>query len=268
MKFFDKLKVASVKAKSLVCVGLDSDHEKLPSGLPRNPEGVFEFNRVIIENTKDFACAYKPNSAFYEAMGAGGITALKKTCGLIPPHIPIILDVKRGDISNTAFKYAEFAYDEVGADAVTINPYMGFDAVKPFMREGKCVFVLCLTSNKSANDFQMLETDGSMLFEKVAETAVKWSMEGEIGLVVGATKPGLMRRVREIAPELPFLVPGVGAQGGDIEAVLDECGSMDGLTVINSSRGIIFASDGLDYGKVSGEKLIELRDEINLKRFK
>jgi len=263
MGFLDKIRGASERADSLVCVGLDTAPERLPRGFPRDERGMLEFNAAIIEATSDLVCAYKPNSAFYEALGSPGIETLRKTCGLVPRDIPVILDVKRGDIGNTAERYAVYAYEIIGVDAVTVNPYMGFDAVSPFMREGKCVFVLCLTSNPSAEDFQFLESGKARLFETVAEKAAGWSGKGGVGLVVGATRPGNMRRVREIAPGLPLLVPGVGAQGGDVERVVAECGGENGLTIINSSRSILYASSGVDFREAARERTLSLREEIN-----
>jgi len=171
MGFMEMAAQASKRAASLVCIGLDTDTGRLPDGLA-GTSGVLEFNRGIIRTTADLVCAYKPNAAFYEAMGAEGFEALETTCRAIPSDVPVILDVKRGDIGNTAEKYAVAAYDRIGAHAVTVNPYMGFDAVRPFLRPGKCVFVLCLTSNPSSRDFQTLDTGGMPLYERVARTAV------------------------------------------------------------------------------------------------
>lgn len=263
MNFTGKLRQAAEKADSLVCVGLDVDPAKLPVQLASGKEGILLFSGAIIGSTSDMVCAYKPNSAFYEAMGSQGIDILVEICQMIPPAIPVILDIKRGDIGSTASKYASYAYDIIGADAVTVNPYMGFDAVRPFFRDGKCVFVLCLTSNPSAKDFQMLDTGGSPLFEKVAETAVEWSREGEVGLVVGATWPGYMKKIRDIVGDMPILVPGVGAQGGDIGTVVQECGGKTGCTVINSTREILYASSGPDFDSAARKSCLHLRSEIN-----
>jgi len=263
MGFLEKISGASERADSLVCVGLDTDPERLPRGFPRDERGMLDFNAAIIEATSDLVCAYKPNSAFYEALGSPGIEILRETCGLVPDGIPVILDIKRGDIGSTAERYAVYAYEVMGADAVTVNPYMGFDAVSPFMREEKCVFVLCLTSNPSAGDFQFLESGGARLFESVAGKAVEWSEKGTMGLVVGATRPGDMHRVREIAPALPLLVPGVGAQGGNVEEVVAECGGENGLTIINSSRNILYASSGSDFREAARERTLSLREGIN-----
>ena len=263
MKFIDKVTRASVHARSLVCVGLDTDAAKLPAGLSGS-EGVLAFNREIIRATSDSVCAYKPNSAFYEALGSEGIYALEMTCRAIQSKIPIILDVKRGDIGNTAEKYAEAAYDRFGADAVTVNPYMGFDSVKPFLRPGKCVFVLCLTSNPSSRDFQFLESNCIPLYERVARTAARWAKEGEIGLVVGATQPEALDRIRRIVGDMPFLIPGIGAQGGELRRVIEGAGSKPGTTIVNSSREILYASSGSDFAEAARTRLQRLKDELNM----
>jgi orotidine-5'-phosphate decarboxylase len=262
MGFIDKVTRASMCARSLVCVGLDTDAAKLPAGLSGSG-GVLAFNREIIRTTSDLVCAYKPNSAFYEALGSEGIAALEMTCRAVHCDIPIILDVKRGDIGNTGVKYAEAAYDRFGADAVTVNPYMGFDAVKPFLRPGKCVFVLCLTSNPSSRDFLFLETDGKPLYERIAQAAVEWAREGEIGLVVGATQPEALQRIREVAGDMPLLIPGVGAQGGDLGRVLRGAGGEAGRTIVSISREILYASTGADYAGAARARLLALRDEMN-----
>ena len=266
MGFIEKITTCSRKADSLVCVGLDTDPHKIPEHLGCSSSGllhVLHFNEMIINATSDFVCAYKPNAAFYEAMGSSGIDLLEKTCSAIPDDIPVILDVKRGDIGNSAARYATAAYDIFGADAVTVNPYMGFDAVRPFLREDKAVFVLCVTSNPSAEDFQFLDTGDGTLYEHVARAAVTWSKEGEIGLVMGATRPEVMRKIRDIIGDMPVLVPGIGAQGGDLESVIANCGGSFGKTIINSSRGILYASQGYDFAEAARASLVELRNEIN-----
>ncbi len=263
MGFIEKISHAAENAQSLVCVGLDTDTEMMPAFLASDDDGVYRFNKAVIRSTSDLVCAYKPNSAFYEALGAKGIDILLRTFEIIPQEIPVILDVKRGDISNTALKYAHYAYDILGADGVTVNPYMGFDAVRPFIRPGKCVFILCLTSNKTAQDFQMLETDGVPLYERVALAAAEWAKEGEIGLVMGASRPEAMRKIREIIGDMPILVPGVGVQGGDIESVVKECGGKPGMTIINSSRSILYSSKGEDFSEAARVSLLNLRNTIN-----
>ncbi len=266
MGFLDMLRRAAIINDSLVCVGLDIDPGKVPSHLGAGIPVLAAFNRAVIEATADIVCAYKPNAAFYEALGPDGIRLLVKTRRMVPDTIPVILDAKRGDIGTTAERYAAFAYDVIGADAVTVNPYMGYDAVKPFLRPGKGVFVLCLTSNPTASDFQLLDTGGRPLFERIAEAANRWAAEGEVGLVAGATRPEHLGRIRDIAPGLPILVPGVGAQGGDLEAVLERLGGAPGKTVVNSSRGILYASGGPDFAEASRAAAIELRDAINARR--
>lgn len=266
MDFRNKLTTAAKNADSLICVGLDTDVERLPEHLGGDFEAALLFNEAIIESTADLVCAYKPNSAFYEAMGADGIRILKKTCEAIPEHIPVILDVKRGDISNTAAKYADYAYDYLGADAVTVNPYMGYDAIKPFIRPGKCVFVLCLTSNQSAHELQLLETPEGKVFELLARYVASWNTDDGIGVVAGATRPEYISRIREIVGGMPILVPGIGAQGGDIASVLSTCGGKPGETIINSSRGILYASDGTDFADAARSSLMELRNAVNEQR--
>ena len=213
-------------------------------------------------------CAYKPNMAFYEAQGSRGWESLKKTCRYIPEEIPIIVDAKRGDIGNTARMYAKAIFEELKGDAVTVNPYMGQDAVSPFLEhEDKCAFVLCLTSNEGAKDFQLSVSEGKPLYEAVAEKVLSWNEKGNCGLVVGATHPEQLKRIREIAPSLPFLIPGIGAQAGDIESTVrfgtDENGE---LAIINSSRGILYASQQEDFDQAARNEALRLRDAINLHR--
>jgi orotidine-5'-phosphate decarboxylase len=268
MRFVEKLLNASQKNNSLVCVGLDTDENKIPSFLKNEKDPVFEFNRKLIDSTHDLVCAYKPNLGFYEALGNKGWEALRKTCEYIPPEIPIILDAKRGDIGNTAFMYARALYQVMKADAVTVSPYMGKDAVQPFLDyEDKCAFILCLTSNEGARDFQLSQIDGKPLYEIVAEKVLRWNEKGNCGLVVGATYPEQLKKIREIAPMLPFLIPGVGAQAGEIESTVkygtDENGE---LAIINSSRGIIYASSGSNFAEAARAEALKLRDLINLHR--
>ncbi|MFH1336936.1 MAG: orotidine-5'-phosphate decarboxylase [Candidatus Zixiibacteriota bacterium] len=268
MRFIDKLRKASQNNNSLVCVGLDTDERKIPPFLKSEEDPVFEFNREIIDSTRDLVCAYKPNLGFYEALGTKGWEALRKTCEYIPPEIPIILDAKRGDIGNTAHMYARALYEVMKADAVTVSPYMGRDAIQPFLEyEDKCAFILCLTSNEGAKDFQLSMIDGKPLYEIVAEKVLSWNERGNCGLVVGATYPDQLKRIREIAPTLPFLIPGVGAQAGEIESTVkygtDENGE---LAIINSSRAIIYASSGRDFASAARTEALRLRDLINLYR--
>jgi len=265
--FFDKLERAAQRNGSLLCVGLDPDPAQMPV-----PD-VAAFNRAIIEATAAFVCAYKPNLAFYEALGERGMAALRDTLAAIPPDVPVIADAKRNDIGNTAKAYARALFDELGFDAATVNPYLGGDAVEPFLeREEKAAFVLCRTSNPGARDLQDLMVmipgaEARPLFEVVAEMAHRWNSRGNVGLVVGATYPEELKRVRKLCPEMTFLVPGVGAQGGDVAAVmrngLDKAGR--GL-IINVSRQVLYASREKDFAVAAGLAARKLRDEIARER--
>ncbi len=270
MKFLDKLLQASRKNNSLVCVGLDTDEEKIPLFLKGEDDPILTFNQRIIDSTRDLVCAYKPNLAFYEVLGTRGWEALKETCEYIPAEIPIILDAKRGDIGNTARMYAKALYEVMKADAVTISPYMGKDAVLPFLEyEDKGSFILCLTSNKGASDFQLSLIEGKPLYEIVAEKVLSWNEKSNCGLVVGATYPEQLKKIRQIAPGLPFLIPGVGAQAGEIESTIKYGTDNKGeLAIINSSRAILYASSGEDFAKAARDETLRLRDSINLYRRK
>jgi len=266
--FFDKLERAAQRNGSLLCVGLDPDPARMPVS------DVAAFNRAIIEATAGLVCAYKPNLAFYEALGERGLAALRDTLAAIPPDIPVIADGKRNDIGNTAKAYARALFDELGVDAATVNPYLGGDAVEPFLeREEKAAFILCRTSNPGARDLQdLLVTapgggEARPLFEMVAEMARRWNSRGNVGLVVGATYPEELKRVRRLCPEMTFLVPGVGAQGGDVAAVvrngLDKAGR--GL-IINVSRQVLYASREKDFAVAAAGAARQLRDEIARER--
>jgi orotidine-5'-phosphate decarboxylase len=261
MPFKPKLQEVITRNKSMVCVGLDIDPAKLPPHLAKNTEPLWEFNKNIIDATIDLVCAYKPNSAFYEAEGEKGLALLRRTIKHIAGRVPVILDVKRGDIGNTAKAYARSAFEELGADAVTLSPYMGLDSLEPFLTyTEKGIFILCLTSNPGAADFQKPD-----LYKKVAEKALEWNKRyGNIGLVVGATNSAEIKEVRGRAPGLPFLVPGVGAQGGSVQEVLKfSLTALEDLVLINSSRGILYASSGRDFAEAAREETRALRDEIN-----
>ena len=264
MTFVEKLNGVVQRNRSLVCVGLDTSPELVPPGL-----GVFEFNRDIIDATADLVCAYKPNLAFYEAQGEKGLEALYRTVRHIPKHIPVIGDAKRGDIGNTSEAYAKALFDALGLDAATINPYLGFDAVEPFLKNReKFAFILCRTSNKGAGDFQSLpcQYEGKTLplYRVVALKASQWNKQGNAGLVVGATYPEELKIIRQAHPDMVFLIPGVGTQGGDLKLAV-EYGidkNRRGI-VINSSRQIIYASRGPDFAKAARAVCQTLRDEIN-----
>ncbi len=264
MNFIGKLTKASQKNKSLLCVGLDTDPAKLPERI-----SVFEFNKAIIDATRDLVCAYKLNLAFYEVQGIDGIDALKKTVEYIPDDILTIGDAKRGDIGNTAKAYAKTMFSNFNFDATTVNPYLGFDSIEPFIQyRDKGVIVLCRTSNAGSVDFQSLqcEKDGSYysLFEIVAQKVSEWNTYDNMGLVVGATYPEELKSIRQKFPDMPLLIPGIGAQGGDLPTVVSYgVDARSERTIINSSRQIIYASQGSDFDQAARRAAAELRDEIN-----
>jgi orotidine-5'-phosphate decarboxylase len=265
MTFINKLRQASRKNNSLLCVGLDVDVDRIPKFLISEEDPVGAFNRAIIEATSDLVCAYKPNVAFYEAQGEAGWRALGRIRREVSHEIPVIVDAKRGDIGNTARMYARAFFEDLGFDAITVNPYMGFDAVEPFLKfDDRCAFVLCLTSNPGAEDFQRLSGGQGPLFQEVARQVVRWSQHGPCGLVVGATQAGDLRSIREIAPHLPILIPGVGAQGGDLSSAIRNGVDASGeLAIVNVARSILYASDGRDFAHKARQEAIRLRDEIN-----
>jgi len=272
MTFLQKLEGAWKDNNSLVCVGLDPDRARIPEHLSRNADVIFSFNREIIDATADLVCAYKPQFAFYAGQNALG--SLKKTLTYLRdryPNIPVILDAKRGDIGSTAVMYAREAFDQYKADAVTVNPYMGTDTLKPFLDDpDHGVVILCRTSNPGSGDFQDLtvQPSGRKLFEVVAEKAAKdWNYNGNVVLVAGATYPAELAAIRTIVGDMPLLVPGVGAQGGDVEAVLSHgLDSRGAGLIINSSRGILYAGRGSDFAQASREAPVARRDEINRSR--
>jgi orotidine-5'-phosphate decarboxylase len=270
MDFGSKYKRSLEQNQSLVCVGLDSDLSKLPSHLCTGPEPQFTFNKAIIDATADLVCAYKPNTAFYENTGAEGIAQLQKTCRYIIetyPHIPIILDAKRADIGNTNEGYVHFAFDYLQADAITLHPYLGHEALEPFLNRGdKGCIILCRTSNPGAGELQDLPVGDEKLYQLVARKVAKeWNKRDNCLLVVGATYPPELAEVRAIAgQEMVFLVPGVGTQGGSVEQTLKAGLNAKGEgLIISSSREIIFASDGTDFAEAARQKTLALRDEIN-----
>ncbi|WP_282783011.1 orotidine-5'-phosphate decarboxylase [Phaeodactylibacter xiamenensis] len=243
---------AQIRQKqSYLCVGLDADIDRLPRHLLDKDDPVFEFNKAIIDATKDLCVAYKPNLAFYEALGSKGWESLRKTLEYIPDEHFTIADAKRGDIGNTSRLYAQAFFGEMGFDAVTVAPYMGVDSVKPFLEfEGKWVILLALTSNKGSQDFQFdRQENGQPLYEKVMRKAQEWGTPGNLMYVVGATHPEKFKEIREIAPDHFLLVPGVGAQGGDLEALTRHGANVDVGLLVNSSRGIIFAGEGEEFAE-------------------
>ena len=264
MNFFDKLNEAVKKNRSLVCVGLDTSPELIPSGM-----SVLDFNKAIINATADLVCAYKPNLAFYEAQGEKGVETLHNTIKYIPKNIPVIGDAKRGDIGNTAAAYAKSMFEYFRFDAVTVSPFLGFDSIEPFLNyKEKGVIIICRTSNKGAADFQSLmcqyEGKNRPLYEIVALKASQWNTNHNIGLVVGATYPEELKNIRQAHPDMPILIPGVGAQGGDLElAVRYGIDTNNQGIIINSSRGIIYASKGADFAGAARRATQTLRDNIN-----
>ena len=266
MKLFkDKLNQRIEKFNTLLCIGLDSDKSKLPSSFTSQ----FKFNKAIIGKTHDLVCAYKPNTAFYEAQGVQGIKELKLTCDYLRenyPDIVIILDAKRADIGNTSESYAKFAFDYLGADAVTLHPYLGKDALQPFLdRKEKGSIVLCKTSNPGAKEIQNLKINSKPLYQILAKKiAGKWNENNNCGLVVGATYPAELAIVRKIAPNMPFLIPGVGAQGGELDKSVGSGVDKNGKNaIINVARSIIFASKGRDFAEISRRETEKLKLEIN-----
>jgi orotidine-5'-phosphate decarboxylase len=256
VNYFERLAERSQAVNSLVCVGLDPDFKR------HRAADVADFNRAIIEATAPYVACYKPNIAFYEQWGIEGLRALEQTLAAVPPGIPVIGDVKRGDMGNTAEAYARAMFEVWGFDAVTVNGYQGLDAVAPFLAyEGKGVYVLCRTSNPSSAEFQERRLDtGRQLFEEVALTATSWSPN--VGLVVGATAPAELRRVRELVPEASILVPGVGAQGGRPAEVVAAAGGKPGRIVVSSSRAILYAAEGAGFAEAAGRAARQLRDEL------
>lgn len=267
MDFKTKLTKIIEKNNSLVSVGLDIDKSKMPDFLFKESKCPYvDFNKQIIDKTKDLVCAYKINMAFYEVLEDGN-KILKETIDHIPDDIVVILDGKRNDIGNTARMYAQSLFDFFKADSATVNPYLGLDGVKPFLDySDKCSFILCRTSNSSARDFQDLKIQNVPLYEKIALKIKEWNSEyGNCGAVVGATYPKELKKIREILGEdVPFLIPGIGKQGGDVEKTVRNGTNSEGsMTVINSSRGIIYAGSNNDFALKSREKTKELKNEIN-----
>lgn len=267
MAFVEQLRRRWDAAGSLVCVGLDPEPAKFPARFRDDPDAVFAFCRDIVDATAEYACAFKPQIAHFAALGAEhALARLIAHIHAAHPGIPVILDSKRGDIGSTAQHYAAEAFDRYRADAVTVNPYLGRDSVQPFLdRADKGVIVLCRTSNPGAGDLQDLLVHGRPLYQQVAQkVAHEWNAHGNCALVVGATWPEQLREVRGIAGDLPFLVPGVGAQGGDVEAVVRNARTADGTgLIVSSSRAILYASSGDDFADAAREAARALRETIN-----
>ncbi|MBK7850504.1 MAG: orotidine-5'-phosphate decarboxylase [Bacteroidetes bacterium] len=259
-----------IKKSSYLCIGLDTDITRIPSFLLKEEDPVYEFNKRIIEATSEYCVAYKPNLAFYESLGPKGLISLEKTMNLIPDNIFTIADAKRGDIGNTSEMYARTFYDYFHFDSVTVAPYMGKDSVTPFLREGKWVILLALTSNAGSMDFQLSEISSPVtgkeekLYEHVLRTSQKWADADNMMYVVGATHPDLLSSIRKIVPDHFLLVPGVGAQGGNLQEVSaagmnKQCGLL-----VNSSRQIIYASNGADFADAARAEASKTRDEMKI----
>jgi len=267
MTFIEALKQAWHRNHSLVCVGLDPEPSRFPEHLREDPNAIFAFCSAIVDATADVVCCFKPQFAHFAARGAE--ETLQRLIAHIRarhPRVPVILDAKRGDIGSTAAFYASEAFDRYGADAVTVNPYLGRDSLEPFLsRADKGVVILCRTSNAGASDLQDLDVGGKKLYQHVAATVAReWNGNGNAMLVVGATYPGELADVRAIVGEMPLLVPGVGAQGGDVEAVVKNGATRDGTgLVISSSRAILYAGSGHDFADAARAAAVALRDEIN-----
>ena len=264
-KFIDRLDEITNRNQSLLCVGLDP-------WLPSMPiKDIAEFNKEIIQATKDLVCAYKPQFAFYEAEGIDGLKALEETLKAIPNNVPIILDVKRGDLGNTSNAYAKAAFEIWGADAVTVSPFMGLDSIQPFIDYlDKGIFILTRTSNPGGSDFQelLIQTSDSEyrpLYLHIASKVNNWNTFNNLGLVVGATNPQELQQIRGECPSLPILIPGIGAQGGDLRSSIEfGIDSQGRRAIINASRSIISASDGLDFAEAARREALTLRNSNNL----
>lgn len=272
MNFLTTLEKSIYANNSLLCIGLDTDFEKLPTSIRKQHEPIFAFNKAIIDATSTLVCSYKIQIAYYASLGIPGIQALIQTIHHIHtyyPDLPVILDAKRGDVGETSEKYAQEAFDSIEADALTVNPYLGKDALLPFLkRKEKGIIVLCRTSNKGAADFQDLITDEETVYLKVAKAVAQWNAEfGNCLLVVGATWPEDMKKIRAVSPEMFFLVPGIGAQGGNLEQTLRAGLREDksGL-IIHAARSIIYASSGVDFAEKAREEALKLRNLINTYR--
>ncbi len=270
MSFTDQLRQAQEQNHSLLCVGLDPEPTRLPSGVARTAEGMLDFCVAIAEATHDAACAFKPQIAYFAAHRAEPqLERLIAHVRQVAPHVPVILDAKRGDIGSTAEQYAREAFERYGADAVTLSPFMGFDSIAPYLKyQGKGAFLLCRTSNPGGDDLQNQrladEAGQPRLYEHVARLAQgPWNTNGQLGLVVGATYPAEIERVRALAPTVPLLIPGVGAQGGDALATVRAGWREGGPIIVNSSRAILYASSGADFADAARQAALATRGQLN-----
>jgi orotidine-5'-phosphate decarboxylase len=267
MNFIDLLTARWRDADTLLCVGLDPDPARFPAHLRNRPDATFDFCCSVVDATADLACAFKPQIAYFASMRAEDqLERLIAHIRARHPQVPVILDAKRGDIGSTAEHYAREAFERYAAHAVTLSPYMGFDSIEPYLAyPDRGAFLLCRTSNAGGNDLQMLDVGGERVFERVARLAAStWNRNGQLGLVVGATFPGELARVRSLVGELPLLVPGIGAQGGDVEASVKAGQTTSGAgMVVNSSRAILYAGSEADFADRARAVAQATRDEIN-----
>jgi orotidine-5'-phosphate decarboxylase len=253
------------KKSSYLCIGLDTDLLKIPKHLLKTPDPVFEFNRQIIEATHEYCVAYKPNIAFYEALGPKGWESLQKTLEYIPKNIFTIADAKRGDIGNTSALYAKAFFEQMNFDSLTVAPYMGEDSIKPFLEfKNKWVILLAHTSNAGSADFQLIESkeSGMKLYEEVIVRSQQWASPDQLMYVVGATRADKIGEIRKLARDYFFLVPGIGAQGGDLQAVSEAGMNKQCGLLVNSSRSIIYASNGLDFAQEAGKAALQVQQEM------
>lgn len=273
MTFLDMLRAAATQNNSMLCVGLDPEPSRFPAAMQGDPRKIYDFCAAIVDATADLVCAFKPQIAYFAAHGAEDqLERLMQHMRSHAPQVPIILDAKRGDIGSTAEQYAKEAFERYGADAVTLSPFMGFDSVEPYLRyQGKGAFLLCRTSNPGGDDFQNQRLAGvagePLLYEHIARLAQgPWNRNGQLGLVVGATYPAEIERVRALAPTVPLLIPGVGAQGGDALATVRAGWRQDGPIVVNSSRAILYASNGADFAAAACREAQRTRDLLHAAR--
>jgi orotidine-5'-phosphate decarboxylase len=270
MTFLDLLLDATRRNQSLLCIGLDPDPARIPAQLRAAPDPIYAFCAAIIEATADLVCAFKPNSAFFEALGIGGIATLRRVIAAVPRDVPVILDAKRGDIGSTAAAYAHAAFEVLGASAVTLNPYLGGDALAPFLRYAdKGCLLVCKTSNPGSAEVQDLQlAGGGPLYLEIARRAQNtWNQQGNVGLVVGATHPDVLPAVRDLCPDLPLLVPGIGAQGGDLIAAVRGAVDVRGeRAIISASRSIMYAADDNGFAEAARAEALRLREAINAAR--
>lgn len=268
MGFYDRLRLIQEKNNSLLCVGLDPDPEKIPGSLRSSVDPVGQFCQRIVEATSNLVCAYKLNLAFFESRKGGDLSTLERVLAYIPSDVMTIADGKRGDIGNSAERYARTLLDEFRFTATTVNPYMGEDSIRPFIKNpDRGAFVLALTSNPGARDFQCLRAGRKPLYEHVVAKAVKWNVNRNIGFVVGATRASQLKRIRSLVPDIPLLIPGIGAQKGNVKlAVRWGCDARGTMAIVNASRSILYASDGEDFAWAARQSAQKLRDEMNAYR--